>query len=95
LVRLSSVLAGQNPPVTLVIDDVHLLTELRVLTGLDFLLGNAGTGLRLAVSSRTDPLLPLHRYWLAGELTEIGRGSGFQRGRGGPVARVQAVSGLA
>ena len=74
LVRLASVLAAQNPPVTLVIDDVHLLTELRVLTWLDFLLGNAGTGLRLAVSSRTDPLLPLHRYRLAGELTEIGPG---------------------
>ena len=56
---------------TLVLDDLHLLTEPRVLQGLDFVLRNVGPGLRLAVSSRMDPLLPLHRYRLAGELTEI------------------------
>jgi LuxR family transcriptional regulator, maltose regulon positive regulatory protein len=43
-----------------------------VLDGLDFVLRNAGPGLRVAVSSRMDPeLLRLHRYRLAGELTEI------------------------
>ena len=35
------------------------------------MLRNAGTGLRLVISSRVDPILPLHRYRLAGELTEI------------------------
>ena len=40
-------------------------------TELDFILRNAQPGLRLVVSSRVDPLLPLHRYRLAGELTEI------------------------
>jgi LuxR family maltose regulon positive regulatory protein len=65
------VLAGQDPPVTLVVDDFHPLTEPRVLTGLDFLLRNAGAALRLAVASQADPPLPLHRYRLAGELTEI------------------------
>ena len=35
------------------------------------MLRNAGPGLRLVVSSRADPLLPLHRYRLAGELAEI------------------------
>ena len=92
LVRLASVLTAQNPPVTLVIDDVHLLTELPVLTGLDFLLGNTGIGLRLAVSSRTDPPLPLHRYRLAGELTEIGPGiwlSTWPRRAGSPGASCQ------
>jgi LuxR family transcriptional regulator, maltose regulon positive regulatory protein len=74
LSRLASVLAAQNPPVTLVLDDLHLLTEPRALNGLDFLLRNAGAGLRLLVSARTDPPLPLHRYRLAGGLTEI-RGS--------------------
>ena len=71
LLRLASALAAQNPPVTLVIDDFHLLTEPRVLNGLDFLLRNTGAGLRLVVSSRTDPLLLLHRYRLAGKLTEV------------------------
>ena len=41
LLRLASVLAAQDPRVTLVVDDFHLLTEPRVLNGLDFLLRNA------------------------------------------------------
>lgn len=71
LLRLASALAARDLPVTLVVDDFHLLTEPRVLNGLDFLLRNAGAGLRLAVGSQAAPLLPLHRYRLAGELAEI------------------------
>ncbi|MFI5269791.1 MAG: hypothetical protein ACHQ7M_20635, partial [Chloroflexota bacterium] len=74
LLRLASVLAVQNPPLTLVVDDFHLLIESSVLNGLDFLLRNAGAGLRLVISSRTDPPFPLHRYRLAGELAEIRAG---------------------
>ena len=57
---------------TLVLDDLHLLTDPRVLDGLDFVLRNGGPGLRRVVSSRMDPLLRLHCYRLAGQLTEIG-----------------------
>jgi LuxR family transcriptional regulator, maltose regulon positive regulatory protein len=71
LLRLASALAAQNPPVTLVIDDLHVLTEPAVRSELDFVLRNVGPGLRVVISSRIDPLLPLHRYRLAGELTEI------------------------
>ncbi len=71
LLRLAAALAAQQPPVTMVLDDLHLLTEPRILKGLDFILRNVGSSLRLAVSSRMDPLLPLHRYRLAGGLTEI------------------------
>ena len=71
LLGLASALAAQDPPVTLVVDDCHLLTEPRVLNGLDFLLRNGGAGLRLAVASQAAPPLPLHRYRLAGKLTEI------------------------
>ena len=71
LLQLASVLAAQNPPVSLVVDDLHALTKLTVLTELDFVMRNAQPGLRMVVSSRVDPLLPLHRYRLAGELTEI------------------------
>ena len=71
LLRLTAGLAAQDPPVTLVLDDLHLLTEPGVLKGLEFVLRNAGPGLRLVVASRMDPLLPLHRYRLAGQLTEI------------------------
>jgi LuxR family transcriptional regulator, maltose regulon positive regulatory protein len=71
---LASALAAQNQPVTLVVDDLHVLTGSPVLTELDFVLRNAGPGLRVVISSRTDPMLPLHRYRLAGELTEIRAG---------------------
>jgi LuxR family transcriptional regulator, maltose regulon positive regulatory protein len=71
VLRLAAALADHDPPVLLALDDLHLITEPQVLKGLDFLLRNAGAGLRVAVSSRMDPLLPLHRYRLAGQLTEI------------------------
>ena len=71
LLRMASELAAQDPPVTLVIDDLHLLTDPGVLQQLDFVLRNAGPGLRLVVCSRMDVLLPLHRYRVAGELAEI------------------------
>jgi LuxR family transcriptional regulator, maltose regulon positive regulatory protein len=69
--RLAAALAASDPPVTLVLDDLHLLTAPQVLRELDFVLRNAGAGLRLAVSSRIDPLLPLHRYRVSGHLAEI------------------------
>ena len=56
---------------TLVAEDLHVLIDPRVLDGLDSVLRNAGPGLRLVASSRMDPLLPLHRHRLAGELAEI------------------------
>jgi LuxR family transcriptional regulator, maltose regulon positive regulatory protein len=71
LVRLASVLAAQDPPVVLVLDDLHLLTDPSTLYGLDYVQRNAHPGLRLVVASRVDPLLPLHRYRLTGELAEI------------------------
>ena len=69
---------------TLVLDDLHLLTGPGVLDGLDYVLRNAGAGLRLVVSARMAPL-PLHRYRLAGELAEI---------RAGDLAFTVAEAGL-
>ena len=51
--------------------NLHLLTAPKVLDGLDYVPRNVGPGLRLVASSRMDPLLPVHRYRLAGELAEI------------------------
>jgi hypothetical protein len=58
LLRLASALASKDTPVTLVVDDLHVLAEPLVLNGLDFLLRNVGYSLRLVLSSRTDPPLP-------------------------------------
>jgi LuxR family transcriptional regulator, maltose regulon positive regulatory protein len=71
LLRLASMLAAQDPPVVVVLDDLHLLTDRETLDGLAYVLRNAAPGLHLVVSSRMDPLLPLHRYRLTGELAEI------------------------
>jgi len=71
LLALTALLAAQERPVTLVLDDMHVLTEPGALKGLDFLLRNVGSALRVVVTSRMDPLLPLHRYRLAGHVTEI------------------------
>src|SRR5215472_4855851 len=74
LLRRAAALAAQDPPVTLVLDDLHLVTEPNTLEGLDFVLRHVGPGLRLVVTSRMDPPLPLHRYRLAGQLAEIRAG---------------------
>ncbi len=69
--RLASALATQDPPATIIVDDIHLLTEPAPLDELAYLLRQSGSGLRLVTSARMDPLLPLHRFRLTGDLTEI------------------------
>ena len=71
LANLASALAAHDPPAVLVLNDVHLLAEPAVLDGLAYVLRNASRGLHLVVASRMDPMLPLHRYRLAGQLAEI------------------------
>ena len=58
-------------PVLLVLDDVHELTDPRPLRGLDTLLQHGPAGLRLILSARRDPPLPLARLRLADDLAEI------------------------
>jgi LuxR family transcriptional regulator, maltose regulon positive regulatory protein len=82
---LAAGLAAQDPPVTLVLDDLHLLSDPEVLDGLGYVLRNAGAGLRLVVSARMEPLPP-HPYQLAGQLTEIGAGDlAFTVSEAGPL----------
>ena len=71
LARLASVLAHQDPPVVLVLDDLHLITAPWLRQELAYVLRYAKSGLHLMTATRMRPPLPLHRYQLAGELTEI------------------------
>ena len=71
LIRLASVLAEQDPPVVLVLDDLHLITAPGPVQELATVLRYAWPGLHLIAAARADPLLPLHRYRVIGELTEI------------------------
>src|ERR1019366_2340537 len=43
LLRLASAMAAQDPPVTLVVEDLYVLTDPRVLDGLDYLLRDAAS----------------------------------------------------
>jgi len=69
LARLADALARRPAPLVLVLDDLHHLRG--PLTGLDSLVRHAAGRLRLVIGSRSDPPLPLHRWRLSGDLTEI------------------------
>ena len=58
-------------PVVLVLDDVHELTDARVLQGIEFLIRRAPPQLRLMLATRADPPLPLHRLLVGGQLTQV------------------------
>jgi len=58
-------------PLVVVVDDAHVLTDPEVLEGLDSLVRGGQPGLRLVLAARSDPLLPLHRYRLAGLMGEL------------------------
>jgi LuxR family maltose regulon positive regulatory protein len=60
----------ESAQLVMVIDDAHVLTHPDVLEGLDGLI-RGGQGLRLVLAARSDPLLPLHRYRLAGQMYEL------------------------
>ncbi len=71
LATLAAELNDRDRPVILVLDEYDRMTDPEVTEQLGFVLQHAGRGLRLVLVTRTEPLLPLHRYRAAGELTEI------------------------
>jgi LuxR family transcriptional regulator, maltose regulon positive regulatory protein len=58
-------------PVTLVLDDYHLISSLSLLECVTYLVEHLPPTLRLVVSARSDPILPLARLRARGEMTEI------------------------
>ncbi|MEU5099672.1 LuxR C-terminal-related transcriptional regulator [Streptomyces sp. NPDC020996] len=71
LTRLAAELGTRDRPVTVVLDEFDRVTAPEISQQLEFVLRHAGPGLRLVLVTRTEPLLPLHRYRAAGEMTEI------------------------
>ncbi|WP_416983756.1 LuxR C-terminal-related transcriptional regulator [Streptomyces sp. T028] len=71
LARLAADLSARERPVTLVLDEYDQVHDPDIAQQLEFVLHHAGGGLRLILVTRTEPLLPLHRYRAAGDLTEI------------------------
>ncbi|MFD8535131.1 LuxR C-terminal-related transcriptional regulator [Streptomyces rubrogriseus] len=74
LASLAAELNALDRPVVLVLDEYDRMTNPEVAEQLEFVLHHAGPGLHLVLVTRTEPLLPLHRYRASGDLTEI-RGS--------------------
>ncbi|MFC8348211.1 LuxR C-terminal-related transcriptional regulator [Streptomyces sp. NPDC057280] len=71
LATLAAELNDHDRPVVLVLDDCDRVSAPEIAEQLEFVLHHAGRGLHLVLVTRTEPLLPLHRYRAAGELTEI------------------------
>jgi LuxR family maltose regulon positive regulatory protein len=69
--RLAARLAEGERVVTLVLDEYDRVSAPEISRQLEFVLHHAGQGLRLVIVTRTEPLLPLHRYRAAGAMTEI------------------------
>jgi LuxR family maltose regulon positive regulatory protein len=56
---------------TLILDDYHLLTDVRIHEAVEYLIGYLPPSLRLVIAARFDPPLPLARMRARGELTEV------------------------
>jgi LuxR family maltose regulon positive regulatory protein len=69
--RLLSDLGSLEAPMLLVIEDLHELDSADALHWLELFLARRPSELRVALSTREEPPLGLHRLRLAGELTEL------------------------
>ena len=71
LAELTDAVQSLPRPIRLILDDVHELVDPVALHGLQTLIRNRPTGLRLVLSSRHDPPLSLPRLRLEGRLAEL------------------------
>lgn len=66
LARLAADLSGRATPAILVLDEFERVPGPAIAEQLEYVLRHAGHGLRLILVTRSEPLLPLHRYRAAG-----------------------------
>jgi LuxR family maltose regulon positive regulatory protein len=71
---LVNALVELREPVVLVLDDLQILRSRECLAGIEFLVLHAPRTLRLVLSTRADPALPLHVLRLRGQLVEVRAG---------------------
>jgi LuxR family maltose regulon positive regulatory protein len=71
LTALINQLSELQAPVTLVLDDYHVIEELAIHQALAFLLEHQPPSLHLVVATRADPALPLARLRARNQLTEL------------------------
>ncbi|MFL6016571.1 MAG: LuxR C-terminal-related transcriptional regulator [Gaiellaceae bacterium] len=71
VVQLLNGFTQLDEPIVVVIDDFHTVQSVEIASTLDELLRAAPAALRLVLSTRHDPMLPLHLLRASGELTEL------------------------
>ncbi len=69
--RLGAAIAAGDTPLVLVLDEADTRTDPAFHRSLATLVDRAGPALRLVLLVRSDPVLPLNRYRMAHQLTEI------------------------
>ena len=74
LTGLLNEIAMRTEPLILVLDDVHLITNVEILQAMEFLLRHQPPQLHLVFTTREDPDLPLARLRARDQLTEIRAG---------------------
>jgi LuxR family maltose regulon positive regulatory protein len=71
LAALCEQVGRASEPATLVIDDLDRVVDAKILDGLAFVVERTAPVLRLIVTGRTDPALPLGRWRTAGTLADL------------------------
>jgi len=71
VVQLLNGFAELEEPLLVIVDDFHLVRSPEICSAIEQLLRAAPTSLRLVLSTRHDPLLPLHLLRASGELMEL------------------------
>ncbi|MFF4628013.1 LuxR C-terminal-related transcriptional regulator [Streptomyces griseorubiginosus] len=71
LSEIAEDLVGRDPAPLVVLDEFDRVSASRIAEQLEFVLQHAGSGLRLVLVTRNEPMFSLHRYRAAGALTEI------------------------
>ncbi|HVO41042.1 MAG TPA: AAA family ATPase, partial [Aggregatilineales bacterium] len=71
LAALINEIAGASDPLVLVLDDYHAVKTPAIHEAMAFLVDHLPPQLRIVISSRVDPLLPLGRMRVRGQLLEL------------------------
>jgi LuxR family maltose regulon positive regulatory protein len=77
----------------LVLDDYHLISERAIHEGIAFLLEHLPAQMHVAISTRADPPIPIHRLRARGQLTEL-RSDDLRFTTGEAAAFLNAAMGL-
>jgi LuxR family maltose regulon positive regulatory protein len=72
LAHLAGRLALNSEPTILIVDNLHEVGNAEIHHGLEYLLRHAAARLKMILVSRGEPQMPLHRWRVRDELTEIG-----------------------